>query len=200
MSLGAFSLNKAGLRARLRADRKQRSGSPDMTGWTGWDPLELGAETDVMELLASAQREQLLTGPAQVGLIYLDDPNGGAYHVTVGLKLGDEDDQVLRLASPACDWDTIARDGHSGIEAAIAVLDGITTEANRLLRHLEHFMAPYEQASYDRAMDDSLEVTDGIEAYDVCGCGDPIALYDGQWTHVYNDRLRGTDDHVPAPG
>jgi hypothetical protein len=58
---------------------------------------------------------------------------------------------------------------------------------------------PYETATYDQAMDDSLDVTEGIQAHGTCGCGEPIALWEGSWFHVYNEQLRGTDDHDPDP-
>lgn len=57
-------------------------------------------------------------------------------------------------------------------EAATAALAGITDESNALLRAFERFTAPYEQAAYDQAMADSLEVTDGIETHGTCGCGE----------------------------
>lgn len=199
MELRTFELDQSGLRAWLHADDTQLSGLSAVTGWTGWDPLEADAETDVIELLESAQHKQLLTGPAQVGLIYIDDPNGDAYYVTVDLKIGAEEGRELRLASPACDWNEIAPDSQAGAEAAIAVLAGITTEANALLRDLERFTAPHEQTAYDQAMRESLDVTDGIEAHDTCGCGEPIARYEGEWMHVYNPQLRGTDDHDATP-
>lgn len=67
MDLGVLDLNEPGLRTWLHADRTQPSDSHGATEWSSWDPLEVGAETDVIELLASAQRDRLLTGPAQVG-------------------------------------------------------------------------------------------------------------------------------------
>jgi hypothetical protein len=42
----------------------------------------------------------------------------------------------------------------------------------------------------DQAMRDSLDVTHGIEAHDTCGSGEPIALYEAEWMHVYNDQAR----------
>lgn len=32
-----------------------------------------------------------------------------------------------------------------------------------------------------------------------CGCGQPIALHDGEWLHVYNPELTGADDHEARP-
>jgi hypothetical protein len=81
----------------------------------------------------------------------------------------------------------------------VAILAGIKAEGEALLRQLERFTAPVEQAAYDRAMQDSLDVTDGIDAHEICGCGEPIALYEDRWLHVYNDELRGTGDHDAAP-
>jgi hypothetical protein len=198
MDLGVFELDKPGLLAWLHADHRQRSRCAAPTGWTGWDPLEVGAEAEVIELLEAVQRERLLTGPAQVGLIYRDDPGGDTYYVTVDITSSEH--RVLRLASIGCDWSMIAPGAPTGADAAAVIMDGITAEANALLRHLKGFAAPYEQAAHDRAMEESLQVTDGIDDIDTCGCGDPIALYDGEWCHVYNDRLRGTDDHDPVPG
>lgn len=201
MDLGFFVLNEMESRAWLHADETQRSGLSGGAGWTGWDPLEADAEGDVIGLLESAQRVGLLKGPALVGIIYIDDPNGDAYHVTVEVKLGREQEgRELRLVSTACEWNNIASEEQIGADAAIEVLAGITNEANALLRNLERSAALYEKAAYDRAMQESLEVTDGIEAHDTCGCGEPIAYYDGEWMHVYNDQLRGTGDHDPAPG
>jgi hypothetical protein len=71
MDLGVFELHEPAIRAWLEADGNRRLGA-------GWDPLELGSENDVLELLAPAQRQGLLTGPAEVAMIYLDDPNGDA--------------------------------------------------------------------------------------------------------------------------
>jgi hypothetical protein len=106
----------------------------------------------------------------------------------------------LRLASAPCDWEAIAAGHQVGVEATVAILAGIKGEGETILRQLGRFTALGEQAAYDRAMRDSLDVTDGIEAHDTCGCGEPIALYEGEWTHVYNDQLRGTGDHDAAPG
>ena len=33
-----------------------------------------------------------------------------------------------------------------------------------------------------------------------CGCGEPITEYDGEWLHIINPVLRGTDDHDAHPG
>lgn len=198
MELGVFELNESAVREWLRGEETRRSASAAVSEWNGWDPLEIGAESTVIETIASVQRRRLLTGPADIGIIYVDDPDGDAYYVTVDLTSGDGEN-VARLASTACDWDMIAPSRQTGIEAVIEILVGLTAEANALLRRFERFTASHEQAAYDRGMADSLEVTDGIEAHATCGCSDPIALYDGAWTHVYNDRLRGTDDHDPAP-
>lgn len=45
-------------------------------------------------------------------------------------------------------------------------------------------------------------VTAGQTAVATCGCGEPIAEYDGDWFHVLNPELRGTGDHwaEPTPG
>ncbi|RKS70664.1 hypothetical protein BZB76_5139 [Actinomadura pelletieri DSM 43383] len=45
-------------------------------------------------------------------------------------------------------------------------------------------------------------VTAGQTAVAVCGCGEPVAEYFGDWFHVLNPELRGTDDHwaKPTPG
>ncbi|WP_329242826.1 hypothetical protein OG417_44805 [Actinoallomurus sp. NBC_01490] len=198
MDLGSFELQEKKLRAWLHAEDSQRSGPSAETSWAGWDPLEADAENDVIELLESAQRNRLLTGPAQIGLIYIDDPNGDAYYTTVDLPANGEMGE-LRLASAACEWNLINPGEQVGAEAAIAVLAGITAEANALLRSLERFTAPHEQAAHEQAMAEALEVTDGIQAHGTCGCGEPIAYYDGEWMHVYNDQLRGTGDHDPAP-
>ena len=32
-----------------------------------------------------------------------------------------------------------------------------------------------------------------------CGCGWPVTELDGEYFHVFNDRLIGTDDHDPEP-
>jgi hypothetical protein len=45
-------------------------------------------------------------------------------------------------------------------------------------------------------------VTAGQTAVAACGCGEPVAEYNGDWFHVLNPELRGTDDHwaEPMPG
>jgi hypothetical protein len=43
------------------------------------------------------------------------------------------------------------------------------------------------------------ELTEGAGPDDVCGCGEPITMYDGYWLHIYNPELRGTDDHDAQP-
>lgn len=133
----------------------------------------------------------MLTGPGKIALLYTDD----LYHVFVDITRGDT---ALRLASTVRPWDRIAPGQQTGIDAGVAILEALTVEANVLLGGLERFTAEREQAAYDRALDDSLDVTEGIDAHDVCGCGEPIALYAGSCP-VYNDKLRGTDDHDPAP-
>ena len=32
-----------------------------------------------------------------------------------------------------------------------------------------------------------------------CGCGWPITDYDGEWLHVFNPELTGSDDHDARP-
>lgn len=32
-----------------------------------------------------------------------------------------------------------------------------------------------------------------------CGCGWPITEYDGEWLHIFNPALTGTDDHDARP-
>lgn len=44
------------------------------------------------------------------------------------------------------------------------------------------------------------DLTEGAGPDDRCGCGEPITMYEGVWLHVYNEELRGTDDHDPEPG
>lgn len=193
MELGAFELDESGLRAWLESDQRFNRLYPI------WDPLEIAAESDVIDLLEAAQGRQLLTGPALLGLIYLDDPDGDQYYITADLK-HDADSDELRLTSAARDWERIVAEHQVGVEAGVEILAGIKAEGEALVRQLERFTAPGEQAAYDRAMQDSLDVTDGIEAHDTCGCGEPIALYEGEWLHVYNERLRGTDDHDADPG
>jgi hypothetical protein len=197
MDLGSFGFDPSAVRQWLDADHACEPTSAAAT--PDWDPLEVGAEDEVIKLLDSVQRQRLLIGPTEtvVSLIYIDDPNEDAYHVVVDVKPTD-DTGPLRLASAACEWNMIAPGEHTGIDAVMAILDTITTVANAVLRQLKQFAAPYEQAAYDRAMEDSLDVTDGIEAHDTCGCGEPIALYEDSWFHVYNERLRGTDDHDPC--
>jgi hypothetical protein len=70
----------------------------------------------------------------------------------------------------------IAPERRLGAEAAVAILTGITAVGEDLLRQLEQFAAPGEQAAYDQAMQDSLDVTAGIEAHETCGCGEPGLL------------------------
>lgn len=56
--------------------------------------------------------------------------------------------------------------------------------------------------------DDQFDIVANQEAQAICGCGDPVVLYEGYWHHVYNPALTGTDDHdahpdhniVPNPG
>lgn len=45
------------------------------------------------------------------------------------------------------------------------------------------------------------DVTDGAsEEAETCSCGEPITFYDGEWLHIFNPALRGTDDHDAKPG
>jgi hypothetical protein len=192
MKLGSFVLDQPGLCAWLEAD--QRFAQAD---GQRWDPLEPGEESEVIDLLETAQARKLLAGPATLGLLYLDDPDGDHYYVTADIT--SEADGGPRLASASCDWEMIVPERQLGAEAAVAILTGITAVGEDLLRRLERFAAPGEQAAYDQAMQDSLDVTEGIEAHEICGCGEPIALYEGEWMHVYNDQLRGTGDHDAAP-
>lgn len=41
--------------------------------------------------------------------------------------------------------------------------------------------------------------TDGAGPDAMCGCGEPITFYEGEWLHVINPRLRGSDDHDAEP-
>jgi hypothetical protein len=43
-------------------------------------------------------------------------------------------------------------------------------------------------------------VTAGQTAVAFCGCGEPVAEYQGDWFHVLNPELRGTHDHWAHPG
>jgi hypothetical protein len=43
------------------------------------------------------------------------------------------------------------------------------------------------------------DVAEGAGPDDVCGCGEPITMYDGAWLHIFNPELRGTDDHDAHP-
>lgn len=38
------------------------------------------------------------------------------------------------------------------------------------------------------------------DGQDFCGCGGPIVHFRGEWLHVYNPYLTGTDDHDARPG
>lgn len=43
------------------------------------------------------------------------------------------------------------------------------------------------------------DFTDGAGPDAVCGCGEPITLFEGAWLHIINPELRGTDDHDAEP-
>jgi hypothetical protein len=81
----------------------------------------------VIDLLEAAQGRQLLTGPATLGLIYLDDPDGDQYYITADLK-HDADSDELRLISAARGWERIVAEHQVGVEAAVAILAGIKSE------------------------------------------------------------------------
>lgn len=170
-----------------------------MPDGSDWNPQELGEEHTVMELLAAVQWQHLLSGPGEIGMIYVEDPNGDVYYVVLDLE-ADALGHTLRLASAACEWNLITPEHETGSEAAITILNSFTTEADALCRQLEQLCTLHEAAAYGQARADALEVVDGIDAHDTCGCGEPIVSYEGVWHHVYNDRLRGTDNHNAAPG
>lgn len=54
---------------------------------------------------------------------------------------------------------------------------------------------------YDETMKiTGADLTDGAsDEEEFCGCGEPITMYDGEWLHIYNPELRGTDDHEARP-
>jgi hypothetical protein len=43
------------------------------------------------------------------------------------------------------------------------------------------------------------DFTDGAGPDDDCGCGERITWFGGEWLHIINPRLRGTDDHDARP-
>lgn len=43
------------------------------------------------------------------------------------------------------------------------------------------------------------DFTDGAGPDETCGCGEDITWYDGEWMHIANPALRGTDDHQAEP-
>jgi len=62
----------------------------------------------------------------------------------------------------------------------------------------------YTEAELDAAVDEASEihgcdVPDGAGPDATCGCGEPITMYDGEWLHIFNPELRGTDDHDAEP-
>lgn len=62
-------------------------------------------------------------------------------------------------------------------------------------------MAALERAGYE-ITDGSIsgaDLTEGAGPDDTCGCGEPITLYEGEWLHIFNPELRGTDDHEASP-
>lgn len=144
------------------------------------------------------QRSGLLTGPAQIGLTALANPDGAAYQIVADMKL-DGHEAALRLASNATPWNSITPEKQTGIDAAVTILTTASFKANALVRQLERLIAPHEAAAYEQALEDALDVTEGIEEHGTCGCGEPMVFWEGSWHHVYNDQLRGTDDHEPTP-
>ncbi|GAA4100912.1 hypothetical protein [Actinomadura miaoliensis] len=42
-------------------------------------------------------------------------------------------------------------------------------------------------------------IVDGQTALALCGCGEPILEWCGDWWHVHNPAVRGTDDHWAHP-
>ena len=44
------------------------------------------------------------------------------------------------------------------------------------------------------------DFTAGAGPDEICGCGEEITWYEGQWLHVANPELRGTGDHDAEPG
>jgi hypothetical protein len=195
MDLGRFALAEPALREWLAAERLGREKTLSYDG--EWSPIDPGAEDEVIELIAAAQKAGHLTGPGEAHLLYSEAVDVDWF--TIMVDLPHPDDRRMRLSGDAAYWETINPEGGVGIDAAVAVLEQVVDGANAVLRTLEEFAAPHESAAYDQALEDSLDVTEGIEEHGVCGCGEPIALYDGRWMHVYNDELRGTDDHTASP-
>lgn len=200
MDVGAVTLDETAAREWLTQEIQQEP--PGLFGVLDWSPLEIGTESQVIELIDSAQRRHVLTGQAEfvsrIGVIYTDDPNGGRYYVFTDLRLPDGGE--MRLTSPARPWDKIVPEEQTGMQAALTILRVVAADSNVLLGQLRRFIEPHEQAAYQQARSDALEVTDGIEQHDECGCGEPIALWQGTWVHIYNEELRGSDDHEPEPG
>ena len=200
MDLGAFTLDETATREWLTHEIQQ--GQPGLFGVVDGSPLETGAESQVIELINSAQHRHVLTGPAEfvsrTGLIYTNDPHGGQYYVFTDLRLPNGGE--MRLTSLARPWDHIVPEAETGIQAALTILRAVAADSNVLLDQLRRFLGPHEQAAYQQACSDTLDVTDGIEQHDECGCGEPIALWQGTWFHIYNEDLRGSDDHEPEPG
>jgi hypothetical protein len=162
-----------------------------------WRPLETGAESEVVKLVLSAQQCRCLIGPGRLAMHDCATAGDDSFYVSV--ELGLPDGSSLRLASPPRPWETLVEEEKTGLQAAVDVLDAVTAEANTMLRTLERFITPAEHAAFDQAVAQFLDVVDGIQEQDVCQCGDLIALVGHTWFHIYNERLRGTDDHDPAP-
>ncbi|MFD0857298.1 hypothetical protein ACFQ07_34160 [Actinomadura adrarensis] len=86
-----------------------------------------------------------------------------SYHLLIDITRGNK---TLRAASTAHVWDRIVRDQQTGIDAAVAILETLTVEANVLLGELERFTATCEQVAYDQALNDALDVTEGTHDQD----------------------------------
>jgi hypothetical protein len=162
-----------------------------------WNPKwaeDQGSSTD--NLLGCAQETGVVARPAgaQVSFEWFEDGDGGYYRYLV--EVTGPDRQRLRLASCAQPVYKLIADEEKGVDAAMIVLEEAVGEANHLLRQLEAFTAPYLQHARDTAHH---EVVAGQGETTDCGCGWPITVYDGEWMHVFNPALTGSDDHDPEP-
>ena len=46
---------------------------------------------------------------------------------------------------------------------------------------------------------DLADLIEGQGDIDICGCGYEITEYNGEWLHIINPALAGTDDHDAQP-
>jgi hypothetical protein len=104
-------------------------------------------------------------------------------------------DRLLELAGEMAGLSAQAQAWQISLTEAQPRLNDLAAEAGK--------MKALVQQAYDlgtRAPLTGADFTDG--AYDgeeSCGCGEPIAWFEGEWMHILSEELRGSGDHTAEP-